>query len=250
MRRRDVVKGLLGIALCPLCAKAGFAAEGAHWSYEGAGGPAKWGDLDAANRACSLGTQQSPIDIAGAIDARLPALKFSWSKRPSKIVNNGHTIQLDFPEGNSLTIGSERYALLQFHFHRPSEHTVGGKSYPMEVHFVHRNAAGALAVVGVLMQAGKSNATFRKIVETMPQKKGDAAADPAIDAMALLPGRHAYYRYPGSLTTPPCSETVDWHLLSTPVAVAEADIAAFAKLYPMNARPVQKPQRRFVLKSG
>jgi carbonic anhydrase len=250
MNRRDILKGMAGLALCPYCAKLGFAAEGAHWSYEGNTGPAKWGELDDASRVCSLGTQQSPIDIAGAIDAKLPPLAFSWSKRASKTVNNGHTIQLDFAEGNSLLIGKSKYALLQFHFHHPSEHTVGGKSFPMEVHFVHRNAAGGLAVVGVLMIAGKSNPAFKKIVETMPQKKGETAADPAIDAMALLPAQHDYYRYPGSLTTPPCSETVDWHLLSTPVSVAEADIAAFARLYPMNARPVQKPYRRFVLKSG
>lgn len=250
MNRRSALKGILGAVLCPLCAKGGFAAEGAHWSYEGNTGPAKWGEIDNASRVCSVGVQQSPIDIKGSIDAKLPPLQFVWSKRAGTIVNNGHTIQLDFPEGNTLSIERQKYALLQMHFHRPSEHMIGGKGYPMEVHFVHRSAAGSLAVVGILMTAGKPNAAFNRIVQSMPQKKGHAAADPAIDPMALLPDRHSYYRYSGSLTTPPCSETVDWHLLIEPVSVAEADITAFAKLYPMNARPVQPPHRRFLLKSG
>jgi carbonic anhydrase len=141
--------------------------------------------------------------------------------------------------------------LLQFHFHRPSEHTIGGKNFPMEVHFVHQHASGGLAVIGVLMATGKPNAVFNKVIATMPAKEGPAVkADMAINPNGLLPASRSYYRYPGSLTTPPCAETVEWLLLTTPVAVADADVAAFAKLYPMNARPVQKANRRDVLRSG
>ncbi len=250
MNRRLMLKAMAGLALCPVCAPSGFAAEGAHWTYEGATGPAKWGDLDAASKVCSIGAQQSPIDIAGSIPSKLAPIQVSWTKRPTAIVNNGHTIQVNFGEGNTLAIGKERYSLLQFHFHRPSEHLIGGKSYPMEVHFVHRNAAGNLAVIGVMMTAGKANPVFSKIVQTMPMKAGEAPADAAIDASKLLPAKLGYYRYSGSLTTPPCSEIVDWHVLEAPIAVADADIAAFAKLYPMNARPVLKANRRFVLRSG
>ena len=248
MQRRQALKLFAGLALCPLCASTGFASEG-HWSYEGATGPEKWGGLDAADAACSAGGQQSPIDITATISARQPPLKIGWTKRPDTIVNNGHTIQLGFAEGNTLDVGERRYALKQFHFHHPSEHLVEGKRFAMEVHFVHAGTDG-MAVVGVLVVAGKPNAMFKKIVSTMPREEGSPVpADPAIDPGGLLPTRRAYYHYEGSLTTPPCSETVDWIVLTHPIEVDEVDIARFSKLYPMNARPVQKRERRFILSS-
>jgi carbonic anhydrase len=250
MNRRHALQALAGLALCPLCPPSGFAAEGAHWSYEGGNGPAKWGDLDAASKVCSLGAQQSPINIVAPIKSQLPPLKLNWAKNADTIVNNGHTIHLNFAEGSMLAVGDAKYKLLQVHFHRPSEHMIGGKSYPMEAHFVHRADSGALAAVGVLMSTGKPNAAFTKVTSTMPTKEGPAVkADAGFDPNAMLPKKLGYYRYSGSLTTPPCAETVEWLLLTTPIQVAEADVAAFAKLYPLNARPVQRDNRRYVLMS-
>jgi carbonic anhydrase len=251
MDRRRAFKLFAGLALCPLCAPRSLAAP-AHWSYEGVDGPAKWGDLDAANRACSVGTQQSPINIGdNTIKAQLAPLKMTWAKSADTIVNNGHTIQLNFAEGSTLKLGDVSYKLLQVHFHRPSEHLIGGKNFPMEAHFVHRADSGALAVVGVLLTEGKPNATFAKIIATMPAKEGPAVkADSSINPNGLLPEKLSYYRYPGSLTTPPCSEVVEWLLLTTPMQVAASDVAGFAKLYPMNARPPQKDNRRYVLQSS
>jgi carbonic anhydrase len=250
MNRRHALKALAGLALCPICASAGFAAEGAHWSYEGATGPGHWGDIDTASKVCSAGSQQSPIDITASIKSQLPPLKMVWAKNADTIVNNGHTIQLNFEQGSTLTAGKDAFALLQFHFHHPSEHLIGGKSFPMEVHFVHRNFAGNLAVVGALMTADGTNSTFGKIVASMPAKEGaPVKAAAGIDPNMLLPALRGYYRYSGSLTTPPCSEVVDWLLLREPINVAKADIDRFAKLFPMNARPAQKDNRRFVLSS-
>src|SRR5262249_5343666 len=249
MHRRQALKMMAGLVLCPLCASAGRAAEH-HWSYEGEGGPDKWASLDSADAACSIGSQQSPIDISGAVTAKQPTLRFGWSKRPDTIVNNGHTIQLGFADGDTLSMDDRKYALKQFHFHHPSEHLVEGKRFAMEAHFVHAGADG-LAVIGVLMVAGKPNAVFKRIVATMPSEEGPAvSADPAIDPSRLLPAHRGYFHYEGSLTTPPCSETVDWIVLTRPIEVDEADIMRFAKLYPMNARPVQKLDRRFILSSG
>jgi carbonic anhydrase len=249
MNRRQTLKMMAGLTLCPFCPSAGFAAEH-HWGYEGEAGPDKWGSDDAADKACSIGSQQSPIDISGAIAARQPLLKLTWNKRPETIVNNGHTIQLGFPEGDTLEMDGRKYGLKQFHFHHPSEHLVEGKRFAMEAHFVHA-ADDRLAVVGALLVPGKSNAVFRKIVSTMPAEEGaPVAADPAIDPNHLLPAQRTYFHYEGSLTTPPCSETVDWIVLTHHVEVDEADIARFAKLYPMNARPVQKHDRRFILSSS
>jgi carbonic anhydrase len=251
MNRRRLLKSLTGVALCPLCAKVGFASDDAHWSYEGLHGPDHWGELDPASRVCAVGTQQSPIAIDASIEAHLAPLQFSWARRTDTIVNNGHTIQLNLKDGGALEVGTDRYTLVQFHFHHPSEHLIHDKGFPMEVHFVHKNAAGSLGVIGVLMTIGKANPVFAKIAATMPSKEGSpVAADPGIDPLGLLPSGRGYYRYSGSLTTPPCSETVDWMLLSDPIEVAEADVDAFAKLYPVNARPAQKLDRRFVLHSA
>ena len=250
MNRRHALKTLTGLALCPLCASAGLAAEGAHWSYEGATGPNHWGDIDAASKVCSVGSQQSPIDIRDTIKARLPPLKIAWARSADTIVNNGHTIQINVTAGSTLTLGKDGYSLLQFHFHHPSEHAVAGKTSAMEVHFVHRNSAGGLAVIGALMTAGQSNPVFHKITTTMPAHAGEPIkATQGIDPTSLLPLQRSYYRYAGSLTTPPCSETVEWLVLHQSLRVAKSDIDAFAKLFPMNARPVQKDNRRFVLTS-
>src|SRR5690349_5091197 len=222
MDRRHALKALAGLALCPLCASTA-SAEAAHWSYEGAAGPDHWGDVDAASKVCTAGSQQSPIDITGAVKSQLPKLELSWSKNADTVLNNGHTIQLNFEKGGTLKVASGSYSLLQFHFHRPSEHLIGGKSFPMEVHFVHRNEAGGLAVIGVLMNAGGANPVFNKIVSTMPAKEGPAVkADASIDPSKLLPAGRAYYQYAGSLTTPPCSEVVNWLLLREPISVAKA----------------------------
>lgn len=251
MNRRNILKSLAGLALCPVCSSIGFSAEAVHWGYEGAGGPAKWGNIDAASKVCSVGSQQSPIDLGVALPSQLPPLEITWSKTADTIINNGHTIQLDFSPGNTVVFGSGPYILLQVHFHRPSEHLIGGRNFPMEAHFVHRNADGGLAVIGALLAQGKSNAVFSKIVSTMPASAGPAIkADPAIDPNALLPAQRSYYRYAGSLTTPPCSEIVEWLVLTDTMEIAETDVAKFAKLYPMNARPVQKDNRRYVLRSS
>ena len=250
MHRRQALKFFAGLALCPLCAANSFGEEAHHWTYGGETGPDKWGSLDAANAMCSAGSQESPVDIVGAIGARLPPLNIRWHTRPDTIVNNGHTIQLNFAKGDTLNVGDRNYALTQFHFHRPSEHLVGGKAFAMEAHFVHTAEGGGFAVVGVLIAPGRRNAVFNKIVSTMPAEAGPPVeADRAIDPNRLLPAGRAYYRYEGSLTTPPCSEAVDWFVLAEKLEVAEADIARFAKLYPMNARPIQKHNRRFILSS-
>ncbi len=250
MHRRRFLQAISGFGLCPLCTGAALSAEGAHWSYEGGHGPSTWGELDAAYRICAAGSQQSPIVIGSSIKADLPPLEFAWARQADTIVNNGHTIQINFEDGGSLNAGSERYRLVQFHFHHPGEHMYGDKAFPIEAHFVHKGVAGALAVAGVMLSAGRPNPVFSEIVAVMPAAEGaQIKASPNINPAGLLPAKRDYYLYEGSLTAPPCNETVAWHLLRDPVEVDAESIAAFAKLYPMNARPVQKLERRFVLRS-
>jgi carbonic anhydrase len=250
MERRAFLKGLAALAVCPLCATRGLAAAGGHWSYEGKDGPAHWGALSKENAACSVGSQQSPVNIVAATKAELPSLKPAWQKAADKIINNGHTIQVTMPRGSMLSAGAANYELVQFHFHAPSEHQVDGKAFPMEVHFVHDKVgtkdAGALAI---FLTAGKPNASFAAIAGAFPATGKDAPGPAGADPSGLLPAVLKYWRYEGSLTTPPCGENVDWMVLMEPVEVAAADIAKFTALYPMNARPILPTNRRFILSS-
>jgi len=242
--RRAVLIGLLS---CPVCASLARAADEAHWSYEGTDGPTQWGELDPGFKACSAGTQQSPIDLKGAIKADFGRLELDWKPQAYAIVNNGHTIQANAKPGSFARVAGETYALQQFHFHAPSEHAINGTRTAMEVHFVHAGTGGRYAVVGAFMQSGAANAAFGAIMAAAPRKPGDGALRWPIDPHQLVPAKSDVYRYAGSLTTPPCSEVVDWNVYAHPIEVAAGDIAAFHALYPMNARPLQALDRRFVL---
>ncbi|PDT49631.1 carbonate dehydratase [Sinorhizobium fredii] len=249
MERRDFLRGLALLAACPLCVKTAYAAEGVHWSYEGEEGPEHWGSLSKENGACSAGSQQSPIDITGAIKADIPDLATDW-KSGGTILNNGHTIQVK-AAGGTLKRGDKTYELVQYHFHAPSEHLVDGKNFPMEVHFVHKHAeTGALGVLGVFIVPGKTNATFASLAEKFPRKGGQEVALDAVDPKGLLPSSLKYWAYEGSLTTPPCSEIVDWMVAMEPIEVDPADIKKFTALYSINARPAVAGNRRYVLSSS
>jgi carbonic anhydrase len=244
---------LLALAAALSVAGAAQAAtDHAHWEYTGHAGASHWGDLDKSFETCKLGTHQSPIDIRGAKKSgELPAIGFGYKAGAAEVLNNGHTIQVNLPEGGTVKLASGEYQLLQFHFHTPSEEKVNGKPYPLVAHLVHKNAANELAVVGVLFREGKANAALQKVFDAMPRKEGaKAALDGGFDTAALLPARQGYWAFEGSLTTPPCSEGVKWQVLRQPVEVSKAQLAAFRKLYPMNARPVQPLNGRVVFTKG
>jgi carbonic anhydrase len=216
-------------------------AEGKHWAYGGHGGPAEWGKLDQEFATCKLGKTQSPIDIRGAKPADLPAIRFDYSASPLKIIDNGHTIQVNYGPGSSIDVGGTRYELVQFHFHKPSEEKIDGKSHAMVAHLVHKGADGKLAVVAVLLDKGGANPTIDAIWKNLPKEKEKevVVGNVTVDAAKLLPADKGYYTFQGSLTTPPCSEGVRWLVLKTPVKIADSEIVAFGKIYPMNARPTQ-----------
>ncbi len=254
-------RSLLSLAaVCPLCAATAVRAQTAphgahdapHWGYEGAAGPEKWGELSADFRTCSLGTQQTPVDLLAGITAQTGPVAFGYQAMPLAVLNNGHTIQVNAPSGSHVMLGDTRYELLQFHFHHPSEHLLAGKGFEMECHFVHRAANGALAVVGVFIRPGAANAALAPIWQAMPDKEAPATAVPGVmvDTAALLPGDRVYFRYMGSLTTPPCTEGITWTVFRAPVEASPEQIRRFAALFPLNARPVQPLNRRFLLESS
>jgi carbonic anhydrase len=217
-----------------------YAEETHHeWDYGAAHGPKHWGEIKPEFASCANGKAQSPIDIRNPVHEKLAPIKFDYHPAPLHIVDNGHTVQVNYAPGSSITIGGERYELQQFHFHKPSEEKIDGKGFPMVVHLVHKNAAGALAVVAVLLKEGRQNALVQTLWANLPpEKEKEHAADGvSINAARLLPANHAYYTFAGSLTTPPCSEGVTWFVLTHPSTLSEAQIAHFA--YQGNARPVQ-----------
>ncbi len=249
MDRRLFLQRLVGGALiaCPLC-RAAAASEGApHWTYEGAEGPEHWGDLSPAYGTCSRGTQQSPIDLTRTIKSNIGKIKINYPKIPLKIKNNGHTIQVDTDDG-SIEVDDNKYKLLQFHFHTPSEHLLNGKRFEMELHFVHADLDKNLAVLGVMMRMGAENKALAPIWAHLPTVPGDAQnAGVMIEPAKLLPVERGYFRYEGSLTTPPCSETVEWRVFQKEIEVSPAQVKKFADLFHDNARPIQPQNRRYIL---
>lgn len=186
------------------------------------------------------GREQSPVDLAGAQAAELPGVETDYEPSRATVVNNGHSVEVELEDGGSVRIGDTAYELVQFHFHAPSEHTIDGRSFPLEAHLVHKSADGRLAVIGLTVEEGAANAALDDALLYPPSHEGDERelAD-ALDATDLLPADLRAYRYPGSLTTPPCSEGVSWLVVAEPVQLSRRQIAAFTTLYPANARPVQ-----------
>jgi carbonic anhydrase len=221
------------------------------WGYEGAGGPAHWGGIKQAYKACSAGQRQSPINLEATEAGRLAPLRIHYKVSLIEMVNNGHTVQANYGKGSYITLGKERYDLVQFHFHTPSEHRVAGRSFPMEIHFVHRNKRGQLAVMGVLATFGEYNLAAREIWDRLPARAHTKSANTRtlINARDLLPDETKHFRYSGSLTTPPCSEKVNWLVLQKPVHFSEAQIAKIHHIIGKNARPAQARNSRYLLQS-
>ena len=222
-----------------------------HWGYDGENGPSHWASLDPAYRACEVGKHQSPIAINDPTPKNLPAIEFSYQATPLKIIDNGHTIQVSYAPGSFITVNHHQYELQQFHFHHPSEEEVNGRSYPLVGHLVHKDAAGKLAVVAVLMDEGTANDVIQAIWTHLPEEQGKEVerVGLTVDATKLLPATRGYYTFTGSLTTPPCTEGVTWFVLKTPSQISRDEIALFAKHYPHNARPLQAANHRTIVMS-
>jgi len=255
MQKLILIAALSAVALSPAFAEEKGAThetgKSAHWSYAGPTGAGKWGDMQSDFVTCKIGKKQSPIDIKGAKKGDLPAIGFNYDQTNAEVVNNGHTIQVNLTGGGDVKVASGDYKLLQFHFHTPSEERVNGKAYPLVAHLVHKSDAGKIAVVAVLFKEGQKNVALEKVFAAMPAKE-DGKADLAggMNVTTLLPAKRTYWAFEGSLTTPPCSEEVQWHVLKEAVEMSKGQIAVFKKLYPMNARPVQPLNGRVLQESG
>jgi len=222
-----------------------------HWAYEGEAGPEAWGRLHPEFATCASGQRQSPIDLRDGIKLELEPVQFDYRESAVRVIDNGHTVQVNVAEGNRIEVRGRRYELQQFHFHRPSEERIDGRRFDMVVHLVHRDDEGRLAVVAVLLQRGAAQPLIQTVWNNLPLEKGEEQAVRApIDIGMLLPAERDYFIYMGSLTTPPCTEGVLWMVMKTPVAVSQEQIDVFSRLYPMNARPVQAAAGRLIKESN
>ncbi|MBY0572726.1 MAG: carbonic anhydrase family protein [Undibacterium sp.] len=219
------------------------------WTYSGAGGPTEWSKLSPETATCG-GKNQSPINLTGFIRARLAPIQFSYKALGNEVWNNGHTIQVNFAEGGSMHIDGAQFDLKQVHFHAPSENQINGKSYPLEGHFVHKDKDGNLAVIAVMYQEGAENKSLTNVWNLMPHDADQKVAlTENLHPDALLPKKRAYYRFNGSLTTPPCSEGVRWLVMKAPVPVSKSQVETFAQvIHHPNNRPIQSVNARPVLK--
>jgi carbonic anhydrase len=243
-------KTILAMTLVALSNVAFASGDGAHWGYEGAEAPEHWGTLHPDYALCSSGKNQTPIDIKNTLEAEKPLIKFNYQDNGTEVINNGHTIQVNFQPGSSMVYRGTTYHLKQFHLHNPSENTIDGKSFPMEAHLVHADDKGNLAVVGVMFEIGKANPAITNAWSKMPEKAGGKEALAfAVNAKALLPTHKDYYRFNGSLTTPPCSEGVTWIVMKNPMTISWDQLQQFAHVmeHPNN-RPIQPVNSRPILR--
>jgi carbonic anhydrase len=229
---------------------ASTAGAGNAWSYEGAAGPSAWASLRPEYALCAQGQRQSPIDLRGGLPVELEPLRFGYQASRFGVLDTGRTLQVNVAAGNHVELGGRRYELKRIQFHRPAEHRVDGRSFEMGAHLMHEDAQGRELVVAVLFDPGPALPAVQTLWGHVPlEPHEEVAARVSIDPAQLLPVDRRYFTYMGSLTTPPCREGVQWAVLRTPVTLSAEQIEVFARLYPLNARPLQAAGGRRILQS-
>lgn len=231
---------IIGVSACAPQNPSAPSATPVHWTYEGEEGPTHWGELDPTYEVCGKGKSQSPINIFASNEQDIVNTAFHYQPSEVNILNNGHTAQVNYDAGSFIVLDGVRYDVAQFHYHAPSEHKVNGKSFAAELHIVHKSADSGLAVVGLLLQEGAENKAFDPFINNLPAEKSDVKdTGVKINAADLLPSVQTTFRYSGSLTTPPCSEGVNWLVMTTPVELSSDQLSKLESLFEGNNRPVQ-----------
>lgn len=251
--------------------QAASAAGSASWSYQGNTGPNNWGKLSEEYSLCAAGKKQSPINITNATLTNQNTLKLHYVASAAQVVNDvnttlnirgkktiindGHTLQINLPPNNEheyISVNDNKYQLIQFHFHTPSENAIDEKRFPIEIHFVNQSEDGNVAVLGVMIKQGKYNTALQEFIDELPSNK-QALKIPnklLVDVNSLLPADKLYYSFTGSLTTPPCNEEIKWFVFANPIEASKMQINQLKTLLPVNnARPVQALNGREIIQS-
>lgn len=226
----------------------GCAIQDTHWGYSGQQGAKNWTTLSPDYIACS-GKNQSPINLTGFIESDLPPIQFNYESGGHEVLNNGHTVQVNYKKGSHIKVEGQVFTLKQFHFHAPSENHINGRSYPLEAHLVHADKNGNLAVVAVMFIQGDANNGLKNAWAMMPKHAGDKhTLSKTINVNSILPNNREYYRFNGSLTTPPCSEGVHWLVMKNSATASKQQIEDFMQvLHEPNNRPLQAVNARTIL---
>ncbi|MEM7312289.1 MAG: carbonic anhydrase family protein [Planctomycetota bacterium] len=210
------------------------------WGYQGKIGPTHWAELSPRFKLAATGKHQSPIDLANMHRKELPSIQFHYKPCRVRLVYNGHTIEDIEEQGSSIRVGDKTYELKQFHFHSPSEHTVNGQHFDMEMHLVHISKQGEIAVIGLFIKQGQANKWFQPVWDYLPSEKNkQRSPNLNVNVEDALPKKRDYASYSGSLTTPPCSENFKWMVLKQPIELSKEQIAAFRRIIDGNNRPTQ-----------
>jgi carbonic anhydrase len=249
---RIFLAGIMGWILCctlTVSAQApNSSGDHATFSYNGDTGPGFWDEINSACATTST-SRQSPININWAkVDRSLTALDTQLGEASFTLTNPGYTIKATPATSGTLVLNGTTYTLLQFHFHTLSEHTIKGQHSVMELHAVFQDENSNLAVIGVLYRMGKANPFLAKILRAgLPEK---TTSDPVtvnnLNLADTFPDLSSYYTYPGSLTTPPCSETVTWLVLKQQAQLSASQYKEFQKVLGNDFRPVQPRNGRLV----
>jgi carbonic anhydrase len=203
-------------------------------------GPRNWENLCDGFYACG-GKTQSPIDIKteNLVNKKeLSSLKFNYGYSEIEIINDTHTIQFNISGDNYVNLNGKDYKLLQFHYHIPSEHTINGEHFLLEVHFVHQYSDTDLAVLTIMFEYGEENKFIKQYLDKFPKTMGVYKSEELINLISLLPDNKSYYNYEGSLTTPPCSEVVSWYIFKKTLNISKEQIKMFSKIIDTNHRPI------------
>lgn len=207
-----------------------------HWDYQGESGPEHWAEID--NNDCG-GKFQSPIDIVDVRpESNLAPLPLCYNNKTKihNVMNNGHSIQFNFNQGDYMILNGEKYELMQFHFHEPAEHTIKGVRFPLEIHLVHVNKNGKYAVLAIMAQENTANSeSFDFLENYLPLSVNETKnIDKYFNMNDVLPEKKQYYAYLGSLTTPPCTEDVQWFVFKVPIDVSIKMIGELRGCMPVN----------------
>ena len=211
------------------------------WGYWGPGAPNNWGDLSPEFALCATGSRQSPIDLADWVeDSSAPGLSFSYTGSPTEVSHNGKVAHVEYGQGNTLTVGDRRYELLSMHIHVHAEHQIQGQLFPAEMHLVHRKEGGFLGVVGQLYRLGDPDPVVQTLIDAYPEPGQSSHSVAGLNAADFVPSDGGYYHYDGSLTTPPCTEGVDWYVLQQVRTISQGQVNRIAALHNgFNHRPIQ-----------
>lgn len=215
--------------------------EKPHWGYTGLFGPEMWGNLDSAYKLCKDGEKQSPINLVWKKPTKTGPINFKYKQQNLTTIDSGRTIGIDVAPGSIAEIRGELYSLLNIVFRLPSEHTISDKQYPLEIQFIHKNTKGEMAIVSVLAGEGAKNSVIEAVLAAIPTAKNKVnKTDVKFNPSDLTPKVTTYYHYEGSITTPPCTESVNWNVFNTTLEVSAEQINRLKAVYSGNNRTLQK----------